>query len=34
MKKHPYDKAVLLTERIKNRGYSYQKNGTVVIVEI
>ena len=34
MKKHPYDKAVLLTERIKNRGYSYQKNGTAVIVEI
>lgn len=34
MKKHPYDKAVLLTERIKKRGYSYQKNGTVVIVEI
>lgn len=34
MKKHPYDKAVLLTERIKKRGYSYQKNGTVVIIEI
>lgn len=34
MKKHPYDKAVLLTERIKKRGYSYQKNGTAVIVEI
>ena len=34
MKKHPYDKAVLLTERIKNRGYSYQKNGTAVIIEI
>ncbi len=34
MKKHPYDKAVLLTERIKKRGYSYQKNGTTVIIEI
>ncbi|MEY8322082.1 protein phosphatase 2C domain-containing protein [Lachnospiraceae bacterium 46-61] len=34
MKKHPYDKAVLLTERIKNRENAYQKNGTAVIVEI
>lgn len=33
-KQHPYDKAILLTERIRKRGYYNQKNGTAVIIEI
>ncbi len=33
-KQHPYEKAMLLSKIIQQKGYQYQKNATAVIIEI